>query len=463
MRARMLALLLLLRLAPATAGAAEPWSAPDRVSGAANDLLAYDLGIDARGRALATWEVLRWQDAAGGGRFVFAGRRGATRAPGAAAFGATFTVPAFRAGPVLYGVTRAVGLDQRSLGWSRCGELATVRARFGTSSGGFGAPRTIATARGPGGDPDPAVAADGAGIVLAGWAASGGGTCATSSIRVALRRPGAAAFGAPQVLRGSGRNETPSVAVGQGGDLLAAWARRIGEGRTVIEARVRRAGAPWGPVERLGTSTVAGPIRTALLQNGRAIVAWGAQSINESTGLRASFQVAVRAAGARAFSATQTLEQVATAVQYPPRLGPVLAVAGREALIAWTGRDGGAWRVRVARSGASGRFGAAQTVSPAGAVLGDLAALPDGTALVAWARLDDEGLPVAGVGAAARRAGAGAFGPAVTVNPGALRLPGAALDPVSRRPTVAWAERLGPVTSVRTITAYVLAATRSAP
>jgi hypothetical protein len=343
-------------------------------------------------------------------------------------------------------------------------ELATVRARFGTSSGTFGAPRTITTARGPGGDPDADVAANGAGIVLAGWAASGGGTCTTSSIRVALRRPGASAFGAPVTLRGSGRNETPSVAVGQGGDLLVAWARRIGEGRTVIEARVRRAGEGWSAVARLGEGTVAGPIRTAMLQNGRAIVAWGTQSINESTGLRASFRVATRPAGAATFSATQTLEQVATGVQYLPRLGPVLAVAGREVLVAWTGNDGGtAWRVRVARSGASGRFGAAQTVAPAGTVLGDLAALPDGTAVVAWSGLDDEALPVAGIGAAVRRAGAPAFGAAEAVNPAALRLPVAALDPVSRRPTVAWGERLGPVTSVSTITAYVLAATRPAP
>jgi hypothetical protein len=208
---------------------------------------------------------------------------------------------------------------------------------------------------------------------------------------------------------------------------------------------------------------VAGPIRTAVLQNGRAVVAWGAQSVNETTGLRASFQVATRPAGARAFSATQTLEQVATRTQFPPRLGPVLAVAGGEVLVAWTGNDGAdGWRVRVARSGASGRFAAAQSVSPAGAVLGDLAALADGTAVVAWSGLDDEQLP-ARVGAAVRRSGAAAFGPAEAVNPGALRVPVAALDPVTRRPTLAWGERLGPVTSVRTITAYVLAATRSAP
>ena len=380
--------------------------------------------------------------------------------PGAPAFALPRAAPTYVAGPVLYGVSRTAGLDQRSVGRQRCGPRATLRARLGTSSGDVGAPLTIATATSPGGDGGPAVAANDAGVVVAAWGASTAADCRRSSVSIALRRPGANRFGAPVTLRGSGLPQSPSVAIGAGGDILVAWARRLGEGRTAIEARVRPAGQGWSPVAALGTGTVAGPLTTAVAQNGRAYVAWGTSSISESTGLSADFRVAVRPAGARAFRAAQTLERVRTPVAYMPRLGPVLALAGTNALVAWTGHDG-AWRVRVASTDASGRFGGGQSVSPAGsgAVLGDLAALPDGTAAVAWSGLDGEHL-VKDVVAAVRPAG-GTFGQPEQVSDGALRQPSIALDPTTRRPTVTWPQRLGPVTSVATITAYVRASTRA--
>ncbi len=463
MRRRALTILLLgavVVMPSATASyAAAPWSAPVNVSAAANDIGAYDVAFDAHGRALATWAAYRWQSGTAHGHYVLDGWHAATRAPGAAAFAAPTSAPSFTAPPVLYGISRAVGLDERSLGWATCGERATIRARFGTSGGTFQAPMTIATARGAGFDPQPAIAANASGVVLAAWTATPGRTCARALIQFALRRPGGSRFSAPETLRGRGSSGTASVAVGQGGDLLVAWARRVGNGRTVIEARYRQAGHRWSAVQALGSGTVAGPLTTAVAQNGRAYVAWGAQDINESTGLHARFSVAVRPAGARAFRPAQTLEQVATATAFLPRLGPVLALSGTTAFVAWTGNDG-AWRVRVAQSDANGGFGAPQTVSPAGssAVLGDLAALPDGTAAITWAGLDSEYL-VHDVAAAVRRRG-GTFGTPETVSPGALRAPVIALDPVTDQPTTAWAERVGPVTSVATITAFVRSSTR---
>lgn len=439
---------------------AATWSPPQNVSAAANDLATSDIAVDRTGRALATWPAFRWQSGTPHGHYVLAGWQSATRAPGAAAFALPRGAPGYVAGPVLYGTSRTVGLDQRSLGWQRCGERTTLRARFGTSSGDAGAPMIITTSLGPGGNGSPAVAANDAGIVAAAWSVATTADCRRSSVRLALRRPGGSSFGAPVTLRGTGRAEAPSVAIGNGGDILIAWARRLGEGRTAIEARVRPAGHGWGAVQALGTGTVAGALTTAVAQNGRAYVAWGAQSISESTGLTARFQVAVRPAGARSFRAPQTLEHLRTPVAYPPRLGPVLALAGTNAFVAWTGHDA-TWRVRVATTDASGRFAAAQTVSPAtgGAVLGDIAALPDGTAAITWSGLDGENL-VRDVSAAVRRSG-GTFGPPELVSDGALRQSSIALDPTTGRPTVTWPQRLGPVTSVASITAYVRASTRS--
>ena len=445
---------------PASASAAPAWSAPANVSAAANDLSTTDVGIDAHGRALASWPYSTWLSGTPHGHYVLGGSRTASRPPGAAAFDPPRGAPVFASGPVLYGISRAVGLDQRALDWNRCGQRTTLRARFGTSSGAFDAPRTIVTSRGPGGDGKPVVAANGSGVVLAAWGAVPGTECRNSIVQASIRRPGGSGFGAPFTLRGSGQSEAPSVAVGSGGDLLVAWSRRIGNGRTRIEARVRPAGHGWSPVATLGTGSVAGPVVTAVAQNGRAYVAWAAQNISESTGLTAGVSVAVRPSGASSFRAATTLERIATRTAFLPRFAPVLALAGTSALIGWTGHDT-AWRVRVARSGTDGAFGAPQTVSAAGvdSLLGDLAALPDGTAAVTWSGLDGEQL-VKDVWAAVRPAG-GVFGAPEQVSDGALRLPSIALDPTTREPTVLWPQRLGSQTSVSKITAYVRASTRS--
>ena len=442
----------------AVASAGPVWSAPQNISSSANDLSGSSISVDRRGRAFAAWPALRWES----GSYVLDGWNTATRAPGAPAFSLPRRAPAFVSGPVLYGVSRAVGLDQRSLGWLRCGERATLRARFGTSSGAFQAPITIVTSKGPGNSGDPDVAANDAGQVLVAWA-SANADCSRSTIQISIRRPGGSTFSAPVVLRGRGRSEAPSVSVGAGGDMLVTWERRLGESRTAIESRFRRAGHGWGPVVKLGEGSVAGPLTTAVAQNGRAYVAWGSQTISESTGLHAASFVAVRPAGARSFRAAQTLERVQSGVAYLPLLAPKLALAGTNAYVAWTGHDSD-WRVRVSRTDTAARFRVPQSPSPAGtnAVLGDLAALPDGTAAVTWTALDKENL-VSNVIAAVRPAGAHAFGAPEVVSVAALRLSSVALDPTTRQPTVVWPQRLGPVTSVATITAYVRASTRSVP
>lgn len=457
---RLLIVFGLLAALPASASAAS-WSAPQNISQSANDLSGGSIAVDRQGRALVSWPAWRWVSGEPRGRYELESWFTATRAPHAPAFDLPRRAPSFAAGPVLYGTSRAVGLERHAMGWLRCGELGTLRATFGRSTGLFERPTTIATFTGAGGgDGAAVVAANDAGRVLLAWGAATTSDCRTSAVRIALRQPGGAGFGRPETLRGSGRPERPSAAVGASGDMLVAWARRLGGGRTNIEARVRPAGRRWGPVETLGQGSVAGSLTTAVARNGRAYVAWADSGISES-GSGATLHVAVRPAGGFRFRKAVLLERVRTPVAFLPRLGPDIALAGTNALIAWTGWDGTVWRVRVAASNAAGAFGPPQTVSApgAGASLGDLSALPDGTATVVWSRLDQENLP-RNAQASFRPAG-GPFGSPEIVSVDALRLPAVALDPTTSRPTAVWPQRMGASTSVSSITAYMRAAIRA--
>jgi hypothetical protein len=422
---------------PARAG----WSAPQTVSSAANDVALGTLDSSPQGRALMTWLPMRWENR----HFVDAGQRAATRSPGAAVFDADRRVPRFLAGPVLYGATRAVALGGTVGSWNRCGPRVDLQVRYGRSDGTFPAPApTIAAFRATGGNWGPAVDANAAGEVAVSWVQSSS-DCRRAIVRFARRRGGGTgAFTPAETLRGRGSNERPSVAVGSGGDVLVAWARRTGEGLTTIEARYRLHGGGWSAVQRLGQGTVAGQIRTGVTQNGRAYVVWQRSSISESTGLTASLVAAVRPAGARAFRAATRLDGFRVPTSYLA-LQPALAVAGNRALVGWTARDGGRWRVWVADSGPSGSFGPRQWLSEADrdALMGDVALLPGGTAAAAWSHGDAEMLP-ADVMVSARLS-SGTLGAPEQVSAGPARaLPLIALDPTTLRPTVAWTQNLGP-------------------
>lgn len=423
--------------APARAG----WSAPQTVSSAANEAALGTLDSSLQGRALLTWMPMRWANR----HFVNAGQRAATRAPGAAAFDTDRRVARFLAGPVLYGTTRAVGVGGTVGSSNRCGPRVDLQARYGRSDGTFPAPApTIAAFRATGGNWGPAVDANAAGQVAVAWVQSTS-DCRRAIVRFARRRGGGTgAFTSAETLRGRGSNERPSVAVGQGGDMLVAWARRTGEGLTTIEARYRRRGGRWAAVQRLGQGTVAGRILTGITQNGRAYVVWQRSSISESSGLTASLLAAVKPAGAHTFRAATRLDGFRVPTVYLS-LQPALAVAGNRALVGWTGRDGGHWRVRAADSGSSGAFGPRQWLSEddRDALMGDVALLPGGTAAAAWTHGDAELLPADVM--ASVRLGDGAFGAPEQVTAGRPRaLPLTVLSLTTLRPTVVWTENLGP-------------------
>ncbi|CAB4881165.1 unannotated protein [freshwater metagenome] len=259
-------------------------------------------------------------------------------------------------------------------------------------------------------------------------------------------------------------NERPTASVGGRGDIVVAWARRIGNGRTIVEARYRPAGGSWGPLERLGWGTSRAQLTSAVMQNGRAYVAWQRKTINDGTGTSASTWVAVRPSGARSFRDATRLEAIHTGVSYVG-LRPMLAVASGHALIAWTGLDGAVWRVRVATAETNGSFGAPQSVSDTGvsSQLGGLSLLADGRSAVSWAALDGEYVPER-VFAAMRLPGVPTFLPGEEVSTSTRSLPLVALSPTTGEPTVTWTEHLGAaVSGAAQLDVRLRASTRSLP
>ena len=463
-RRTILALALALATLPA-ASAQAAWTAPQSLSGPANEVSIGSLATDPGGRALTTWVPFTYAN----GHFTPGRAFSATRAPGSTLFDTARRAPTFLAGPVLYAATRAVGLGGTVGSWNRCGPNVDLQVPFGRSDGTFALPSTIAAFRATGGSWGPAVDVNAAGQVAAAWVQSTS-DCKRAIVRVALRRGGGTgAFTVPQTLRGRGSAVTPAVAVGQGGDMLAAWGRRTGMGETAIEARFRPAGGSWGPLQRLGTSSVPGLILTGVTQNGRAYVVWQRLQYNEDKGMTEVLRAAVQPAGSRSFRAATVLEEIHAPNSNIP-LRPRLVISANTALLGWTGLAGGHWVVRVSQSGSSGAFGAAQMLSDAtsDAAFADLALLPRGTAAVTWSHVDSEQIQ-SDVMVSLRPAG-GAFATAEQVyvtdtGRQLLRdLPRVTLDPVTLQPTVAWPQNFGPVSnSAAKLDVRLRAATRIGP
>lgn len=422
-------------LVPSEVSAAPPWSAPQTISSAAaKGIYQPELGFDARGRALASWSAARTT-----GRGLV--ERTATRAPGAAAFGPERAAPNFAAPPVLYGYTRALALERRSLGRERCGERISLRARFGQSTGVFGAPDRIASfvPRGIVAYPDVALAANNAGQALAAWITSSR-NCKPQVVRIAERRPGGS-FGSPLTLRSGGGYQARSIsaAVGQGGDMLVAWNRA-----RKMEARYRPAGGRWGPVQRLGTIPDFARVLTAVAQNGRAYVAWSVEVFNPDYPLRV-VGAAVRPANAIRFGKAQVLEQ-SKVLDYQADIHLRLQIArpGAGAVLAWTGWSGpSGFRARVSETNSRAQFAAPGWDSPPGRRfgVGGLAVGTDGQQVLAMSELDDENLPK-GLFATQRPPG-GSFGPPEEVGGAGSSSQAVAVDPITRRPTVVWSQRTG--------------------
>jgi hypothetical protein len=329
---------------------------------------------------------------------------------------------------------------------------------FGTTSGRFASPTTIAAfAPGRGA---PVLAGNARGQLAVSYVQSLAG--GRRSVTLVERRPGGR-FGRPGIVAGRGQANTATVAVGPGGGLVVAWER---DGQ--VFARVRPAGGHLGPIAGLGPA-VRGQttLRAAIGSAGAVWVAWSAQLLTEGGGNGPlEVRVAVRPARAGAFGRAVRLDAYgrrASIEDTGVRLSLDPAGTG---FLAWTGFDGTSFRARLASLDAAGGSLRMTTLSTPGydAVVGALATGPrPGTALAVWSRLD-------AVGELGTQILAGLVTP--TGYPGEepvsdadrARLPAAAFDPVSGAPTVAWTQRVGPdgpgvpIGQVRTV---VRAATRT--
>lgn len=325
--------------------------------------------VGGNGGALASWR------AQGGGRSGF---EGATRAPGAAGFGARVGI--VRATSVRRPLRTLAGLEPygadgalQALILPGAGDTPQARlgVRFGRTNGRFGKVRTIRRAR-PYSIARASLAVNARGDAALAWFEDRG--VRTDRVYVALRRAGHD-FGKPRRLA-TGRIRGVAAAIGERGDALVSW-----DARGVLRTRFKGRGARGFRAADTIRSTAAynADMHPVVTPSGRAVLAWSAQFLSEG-GSRGPvrFQAATRAAGARRFGRARLLETI------PARgydgLGRALdAVADTAGVvtIAWRGAAG----VRASRGGAP-----AQTLSAPGttAVFSDLAAGPDGRLVAVW-------------------------------------------------------------------------------
>jgi hypothetical protein len=260
-------------------------------------------------------------------------------------------------------------------------------------------------------------------------------------VHVSVRSLGHA-FGAPHDV-GRGRIRSVSVAVSVRGDVLVAWEDR---GRIRTRA-MRNSKTGFRPVQTIRSGPAYGAtLRTAILERGTDVVAWGAQRLSEG-GDRGpvTYAIARREAGAARFHPAEVIErQPATQIKGGLEFDPWSRT------VVWTGSDGVHYRVRSAIADAHGRYRDHQDVSPAGedGIVAALAASDDGRRLVVWNTVAAD----AGGGtlsAALAPPPRGRFGPPERLADGPeARVPAVAYDPAGRRFVAVWSDRPDRVSTV---------------
>ena len=328
--------------------------------------------VSADGGALASWRFLQ-----GRGNGSRSGSEGATRAPGAAGFGARVAiVPATRVSRPL---TTVAGLEPYGASGALLA-LITARqtkpqsrlgVRFGSTNGRFGKLRTIRRTRAYA-IADASLAVNARGDAALAWFEDRG--VRTDRVYVSLRRAGKA-FGEPRRLA-TGRIRGVAAGIGERGEVLVSW-----DARGVVRTRFK----PRGKRTFRATDTIRSrpaynaEMHPVITPSGRTVLAWSAQFTSEG-GRRGPvhYQAATRPTGARRFAGARLLETI-PARSYDGLGRGIDAVADTAGVvaIAWRGQGG----VRASRGGAP-----AQTLSAPGttAVLSDLAAGPGGRLVAVW-------------------------------------------------------------------------------
>lgn len=408
------------------ASAAAPWSAPQTVPGTARVnpfTVGISLGNAERG-ALGFTSILPPATGCTQIASVAGVGRGAPGSP------RTLDPYDLAAAPVAYANTRAILLQRRTL--NRACTSSRLAVSIASLPGSLGTRRILDdTVR----LRYAAVAATASGQAAVAWTEDKGytGRRANPDRLYLSLRPAGGSFGTPTVLVGSGKLSRVSVAYGEGGDLLVAFARspidsagRAGPRR--VQARFRRAGHGFGSIADLGPERGVTDIAGAVSAKGRGFVAWGTQDGGIEANEPFEVYAATKAAGPHSFDRARRLfSGRGSDVDRPGgRLG--IATTGENALLAFNGvGDGGPTvgtiRPVLASATSSGGFELPVPVAAGNGMVGGIAAQPDGAATIVWAGLlpgpSDE---PTGVFSATRPAG-GAFPPtAELVAPLASRL-----------------------------------------
>lgn len=439
--------------APGTAGAAAPWTAPAQLAGPA-DLPASAPAVDLGpfGRGLAGWSTSEGP----ADQLTRPTGRIALLAGAAAAGGPRDLSPYdLAAPPQAYGAGHGILLLRRRIGTAQRVAVAIARA-----DGSLGPRRVLADRIRLA---DTALSANEAGDAAAVWVQSRGttttGVARNDRLWLAVRRAGGA-LGRPRVLVGSGRLAAASVTVGRRGDVLVAFTRQaIRRGHETrerrVQARIRRAGRAFGPIDDLGPQQGFATLATAIAAGGRAYVAWGTQDLGEQADEPFRVHAAALPAGRAAFRDAQLLDPGSGAERPVGRVAIGVAEDGT-ATVAWSGvvvrRPAGqelqiSYPVRSATTDAAGRFGAAGPVAGGNGAVGGLTIDRAGAATVVWTGYRPGSFfATTGVLAARRPRGADAFAvETVTDRPRDPNEspPAAALDARSGRVVVLWGGRDG--------------------
>jgi len=444
--------------APAAASAAAPWSEPLAVPGSqlANpSTVGLSLGRDVRG-ALGfsinpTPELFNSPQT---GAVTGVGRG----APGSPRSLAPYDLAA---PPAAYGDIHSVLLQKRTLDRDR--GIARIAVSLASLPGRI-APRRVLDAsvklR------DVAVAANANGEAAIVWTEDKGfsGRRANNDrLYLSLRNIGGQ-FSKPSVLVGSGKLSSVSVAYGLNGHLLVAFERqaidRAGTpGPRRVQARYRRSGRGFGPIDDLGRERGVTDLVTAVAANGRAYAAWGTQDGGIEANDPFEVYAATKSSSASSFrGAVRLFRGQGRSVDRPRgRLDLEIIRSGADAVLAFTGvADAGPavgtlQPVLVASTATSGTFLPPVLVPGANGAAGGIAVQGDGTATVVWTGLKP-GFAEAATGVfASTRPGGGAFPPVPEVLsatvPVATSIPSVALPAAGGQVQAAWYEL--PATGVR--------------
>jgi hypothetical protein len=263
-----------------------------------------------------------------------------------------------------------------------------------------------------------AVAGDARGDLVVAWIAAD--SHGEHRLLWASVRPRGGRFGPRRLISAASDAEQVNVAAGPQGDMVVAFPDKHGH----MLARVRRHRGPWGALQNIGLAAggTENDVTPFVGDTGRIVVAWYETQLCEGGCESPGFvRVAVQPAGKSRFRHEQVLERDSMGLAGAPSgvsLAPaVVALPGGSPLIVFLARGGAAaptsaltaTMVKVSYPRAAA-FAPAQTISPEGEQLGDVAAAAGRSGvLVTWIQIQPPSDTSGAVIAAVWRSSSGTF------------------------------------------------------